>query len=99
MISKNFEDLEISDVLENIKLLLNYTRKKKLKGASLMRRRARERVGGSSAHTKQNDRPELVSKISHLQKIFGFGIFEPHPPRPANSRKPFTTLRGAPRRA
>ena len=33
-----------------------------------MRRRARERVGGSSAHTKQNDRPELVSKISHLQK-------------------------------
>ena len=48
--SKNFEDLEISDVLENIKLLLNYIKKKKLKGASLMRRGARARVGGVSTY-------------------------------------------------
>jgi len=35
MPSKNFDDLEISDVLENIKLLLNYIKKQKKKGASL----------------------------------------------------------------
>lgn len=33
--SRNFDDLEISDVLENIKLLLNYIKKQKKKGASL----------------------------------------------------------------
>ena len=35
--SKNFDDLEINDVLENIKILLNYIKKqKKKKGASLV---------------------------------------------------------------
>jgi len=33
--SKNFEELEINDVLENIRLLLNYIKKQKKKGASL----------------------------------------------------------------
>ena len=30
-VSKNFEDLEISDVLENIKVLLNYIKKQKIR--------------------------------------------------------------------
>jgi len=34
--SKNFEELEINDVLENIRLLLNYIKKRNRKGASLI---------------------------------------------------------------
>ena len=33
--SKNFENFEVNDVLENIRLLLNYIKKQKKKGASL----------------------------------------------------------------
>jgi len=48
--SKNFEELEISDVLENIRLLLNYIKKRNRKGASLInsfqRRDFRARTGG-----------------------------------------------------
>lgn len=35
-ISMNFEELEINDVLENIRLLLNYIKKRNRKGASLI---------------------------------------------------------------
>ena len=52
--SRNFDDLEISDVLENIKVLLNYIKKqKKKKGASLVsdppaKGLVRAREGGAS---------------------------------------------------
>jgi len=63
-----------------------------------MRRRAR--MGGlGQAHTKQNDRPEPKYLKIFPPKSSGFVFPEPHFPRPANPRKPFTTLRGAPRRA
>lgn len=40
-----FENIEVNDVLENINVLLKYTKKGKKKGAAAKRRHVRARVG------------------------------------------------------
>jgi len=64
--SKNFDKLEVNDVLENIRLLLNYIKKRR-------ELQLRARMGGWAKHAWILD-PSLPAKKSAIQKIFGSNL-------------------------
>jgi|GEM_PF-2589864 len=81
-ISINFEELEINDVLENIRLLLNYIKRRNKKGASLISYFQRKDTCahgwvGQALYCMSHLHLHFPSKKSSLQKIFGFVFLNP----------------------
>src|SRR3989344_8393809 len=87
--SKNFDKLEVNDVLENIRLLLNYIKKRR-------ELQLRARMGGWAKHARVLG-PSLPAKktaFAFLQKIFGSNLHSAS----KSLRHGASSLRGASRR-